>query len=854
MVLTQTRLVRSGNRAVLILLAVAVCFAGPADTLPASCGAVGAKSYTPPAYTIPPVVLNRGTVIAVTNATGAVNGDTSSVRALMANPGSDGISLIEAITATNNDPGTWNIQFAPALKGATILGGMPYLSGGNVTINGDIDGDGQPDITITSTIFVISGGNTVNGLALQNGANVQIQRPSSKFQLPAATGKTFSDITISNLVITNVQNEGIVLNSTLGEPGTAPPLPALVTRNTWDHILITGNTISTAASGRFLAIDLLIGGTVGDTLQHSTIANNHIVIQSPGGIGIQVLAGAGLGSTNNQVLDTLIANNVITGTFVESGIHVGAGVGSASNNSLNGIRIIANQMLMTGPGLYPAEPEGIVIVGGDAASDDMNPPVFPIQYSENNTISNLSILANTIQEKAPVAGVPGIAPLGISVQESCCGNRNNTLDSLSILGNTITGALNAGVVLNGGASGGYYSRTTTADWLSNVLIQANTIQMASAISNGCNCYPGGMGITFGGIQVWTGSEEPGDSVNGLSILNNEVDTPLVGISVIGGLGAGGALNAPVSPADNNVVSGAQISCNQVDQAATVAVAPYTGIKGINVVAGLLNASGNQVRQLSVATNLVGGVLNDVSLFAYLGSSGSGNSISLAEASGTINGPQTGAGSLVNAATFQRRGLAPGSLVSMFGLNLNGATVQFGGISAPILYASSSQLNLQVPWELQGTPTTTVTVTGNAIGNELESVAVAMSDPGIFSLGIPQGGQGAIENVAGAVVDASSPAHAGDYILIFATGLGAVTNSPPTGAAAVASPLSRLFVYPTATVGGVSAPVSFAGLAPGFIGLYQVNVQVPQGVAAADAVPVVLSTGGTASNTVTISVR
>ena len=79
-----------------------------ADQLPASCGGVGATSYTPPAVTVPAVVLNRGTVITVTNATSAVNGDTSSVKALMANPGPDGISLYEAITATTTTraPGT----------------------------------------------------------------------------------------------------------------------------------------------------------------------------------------------------------------------------------------------------------------------------------------------------------------------------------------------------------------------------------------------------------------------------------------------------------------------------------------------------------------------------------------------------------------------------------------------------------------------------------------------------------------------------------------------------------------------------------------------------------------------------
>src|SRR5947209_16911993 len=107
-------------RAIPLLMGLCPLLVG-ADQLPAYCGGVGAKSYTPPTVNIPAVILNRGTVITVTNDTVVVNGDTSSVKALVAKPGPDGISLQEAITATNNDLGIWNIQFAPALKGSTIV-------------------------------------------------------------------------------------------------------------------------------------------------------------------------------------------------------------------------------------------------------------------------------------------------------------------------------------------------------------------------------------------------------------------------------------------------------------------------------------------------------------------------------------------------------------------------------------------------------------------------------------------------------------------------------------------------------------------------------------------------------------
>ena len=231
-------------------------------------------------------------------------------------------------------------------------------------------------------------------------------------------------------------------------------------------------------------------------------------------------------------------------------------------------------------------------------------------------------------------------------------------------------------------------------------------------------------------------------------------------------------------------------------------------------------------------------------------------------------PSINPGGVVNAASYTAP-VAPGSIASVFGdfflaspigvaqsplpTNVSGASLQFdGGTAAPLFFVSGAQVNFQVPWELSGqSATLAATVDGQT--SAAQTIPLAPFAPAIFTLGEQGSGPGAILDTSYQLVNSSNPVTAGSTILIFCTGLGQVTNQPSTGSPAPMSPLSWSGT-PTVTIGGVPASVSFFGLAPGFVGLYQVNAQVPAGLAAGDAVPVVMQMGGNTSNAALIAVQ
>jgi len=240
------------------------------------------------------------------------------------------------------------------------------------------------------------------------------------------------------------------------------------------------------------------------------------------------------------------------------------------------------------------------------------------------------------------------------------------------------------------------------------------------------------------------------------------------------------------------------------------------------------------------------------------------------------------GGVVLAAGYQRGPVAPGSIISLFGqkfttdqatfyaasalplsTKLGGVRVLIADKEAPLFYVGYGQVNAQVPADVPSGLPLQVMVETDGVPSAPEPLQTVSSQPGIFTLDPKFGAQ------QGAVLIAntdrlamrqtpgvpSEPVARGGYISIFCTGLGATDPPVASGQPGPSSePLARVKTPVSVSIGGQSAAVIFAGMAPGFAAVYQVNAQVPDGVTPGDAVPVVITQGAMRGNTVTIAVE
>jgi uncharacterized protein (TIGR03437 family) len=204
-------------------------------------------------------------------------------------------------------------------------------------------------------------------------------------------------------------------------------------------------------------------------------------------------------------------------------------------------------------------------------------------------------------------------------------------------------------------------------------------------------------------------------------------------------------------------------------------------------------------------------------------------------------------------------LAPGMLIAIYGADLadqsneanlvQTAKVLVDGSAVQLLYVTPTQIDAVLPDSASGLTQLTVQ---NSAGQHTVNVYVEAAAPSSFTQNSSGTGPAAalkVSNGTLSLVTADNPLNAGDAVALYVTGLG--LTAPGTGSD---SGLDVAILQPTVRVAGVNCPVTFAGAAPGFIGLDQINCTIPAGIAATASAPVVVTSGTQASNTATLAIN
>jgi uncharacterized protein (TIGR03437 family) len=227
--------------------------------------------------------------------------------------------------------------------------------------------------------------------------------------------------------------------------------------------------------------------------------------------------------------------------------------------------------------------------------------------------------------------------------------------------------------------------------------------------------------------------------------------------------------------------------------------------------------------------------------------------------------------VVSWASLQPTPVVPGSIFVIYGESftrgvsvfatsaplptfLFGVNVQINGTAAPLLSVLPGNIVFQAPWELAGQSEASIRVFTPDGTSPTFAVPVAVYSPSIFEGGgnVVTGNKITVFHADLTPVTPSSPARIGETLVVYGIGFGPVNNTPRTGLAA--DPSSTTTTGAQATIGGVAAVVTLSRLAPGYVGLYEIQLQIPPDAPSGAEIPLVVSIGGLRANVATIAVE
>jgi subtilisin-like proprotein convertase family protein len=580
----------------------------------------------------------EGRLITVNTNADEEDGSTATVTQLLANPGADGtISLREAVRATNNDPGTYTIRFAPALAGKSIdIGdslGLPPLTGGGVLIDGDIDGDGKPDVSITDRstdggtcgFTVLSGENRLHALSVQGfPCGILLSTPFTAGG-PVASHKTLARNVVTGMEVRSkdLSGSGLAKGINIADGYGHPECynTPCDTHNTWTDTRFVGNHIE---SDR--AIEAMLTGTVGSAIQRITVAGNDIRIGAPDSTrnasAVTLTAGwpgnsGGGGGSDNQISDALVAYNTVEAAGSSYAISAAAGSGCGSNNLVEDLGIVANRVQISALPPIPEAARGFQFAITDGC---------PGTLQNNDVVRRVRIVGNVFS---------GQDDAGVMAGEPCCvGNPSSTLTDVLVADNLIQGIVPPSELNPWGIVVGGHTN------VSNVTIDSNTVEQQTTdagIYHVADLAGGGIAVVGGLGAPVIGPPGTLMSIRNVLVTNNRIDTDLAGVTLLGG--GPSDEDPPTDVTERHSLSDVLLRGNVIGRVPVLATRWDPAVKGISLIGGLgstppatppwwRETTRCSVTEIRLAGNLVAGVVDDVSVIANFGQGASGNEAAL----------------------------------------------------------------------------------------------------------------------------------------------------------------------------------------------------------------------------------